>query len=129
LRTGATDGTGAFAFTALPAGTYSIGVTNLPAGLVVPDTDVIGNRRGLVALLDGQQLHEPGFGAVDAHRSSWLQSSPALPRPAATQLGDGEIGHRSDWAMLIVIAMASVLAASVLFASAGPIRGRRPTWR
>jgi hypothetical protein len=130
LATTTTGLDGSFVFDRLAKGLYGLGVSNLPDGLHVPGADPLSARTSLVSLHSGQQLSSLDVGAVGSSApSARPPAATALPTPATVQLND----HRgvNDIALptMVILMMAALLAGSVLFASAQPIRGRRPTSR
>ena len=145
VATQVTDGNGSFRFAGLSNGWYSLGVSNLPGGLRAPHTDPIPSRGALFALDEGEHL-AAGIGVVPVKIAaisavtSEAANDPAaandpvvrlpavrLPAPASGQLNHPSGSRGGGPAMVVVIAMAGVLAGSLLFATARPIRARRRT--
>lgn len=133
--TGSTVGTavtkvdGTFLFDRLGEGMYSLGVSNLPAGLRVPRADPLTSRTPLVELRAGERLSAADVGVIPEAASSVERpaTAVALPAPTSSQLDPTGHSGSSGWPTVLVLLMAAILGGSVLFASAQPIRGRRPT--
>ncbi len=129
VGTATTNNDGTFLFDALTEGMYSLGVSNLPAGLRVPRVDPLTSRTPLVWLQAGQRLSAADVGVVpeSASSASRALATVALPAPSTDQLHPSGRSGSSGLPTMLVILMAAMLGASVIFASAQPIRGRRPT--
>ncbi len=117
---------GAFSFTHLDDGKYSLGVSNLPRGLRVPGVDPLTSRTSFVAVKVGQHLSTFDVGVV---RSTIARPADDtnLPTPSAQQVNSRAPTNSSALPTLMILLSAALLAGSVLFSSAQPIRVRRPT--
>ena len=126
-----TTSDGQFMFERLRAGAYSLGVSNVPLGLRAPTTDPLTSRLAAVTLRTGQRLSSLDVGLVDAlsptRPGNSLES--ALPTPSLDQLNSPVGSAGSVLAAVVIMLIAGLLAASVLFSSAQPIRVRRLTSR
>ncbi len=130
VDTTVTGADGTFLFDRLGAGMYSLGVSNLPVGLRVPSVDPLTSRTPLVSLQPGQRLSAADVGVVPEAASALRPSTVvALPAPSSDQLDPAGRSGSSGLPTLLVILMAAMLGGSIVFASAQPIRGRRPTSR
>jgi hypothetical protein len=130
VHTMVTDADGSFLFEHLRTGWYRLGVSNVPAGLRAPHTDALESRGALVAVAAGQAVVTADIGLVSASRATVSSATATLPAPSAAQIRSrGPIEHGNGLAMIVVLAMAALLAASVLFASARPTRGLHRTLR
>ena len=127
LGTTSTGTDGRFSFTRLASGMYSLGVSNLPAGLRVPHVDPLTSRTPLVAVRDGEQMSSADVGVVQT--AAGALEPIVLPTPNAHQLNVPGGSSPSELPTLLIILMAAFLGGSVLFASTQPIRGRRPISR
>lgn len=130
LASQVTQPNGSFAFDHLDAGSYSLGVSNLPSGLHVPGANPLTSRTSFVTLKSGEHLSSFDVGVVRASEKAARPSpSAVLPTPSVHQLNPRRPSNDIALPTLAILFMASLLAGSVLFASAQPIRVRRPTSR
>jgi hypothetical protein len=117
---------GAFTFAHLDDGAYSLGVSNLPRGLRVPGVNPLTSRTSFVALKSGQHLSTFDVGVVRAAVARPADDT-NLPTPSAQQVNPRAPTNSSALPTLMILLSAALLAGSVLFSSAQPIRVRRPT--
>lgn len=122
-----TQSDGSFSFDHLDGGRYSLGVSNLPRALRVPGVDPLTSRTSFVSLKAGEQLSNFDVGVVESSTpAARPATSTALPTPSSTQLNRHGPANDITLPTLMLLMMAVILGGSVLFASAPPIRVRRP---
>ena len=139
VRHGASDSSGKFSFADLSPGLYSLGVSNLPSGMVIADAvrgddrstdsdaDPVTGRTPLVVLRAGHITTGVDVGIVSApHASGSTAIATGLPQrvlPAPTAGStSSQTPERGGVLVIAVLLLAAVLGSSIVLGSTRPRR-------